>query len=143
MEPPLPPLTPPGEKSNKFTDEFSSFNSAVWNTPIRSGLSSSSITASGGDLTLTGKASSDGVYGHTLTSCKTVLNPPFTMEFGLEWVAAAPSGRAHFVALMLTSANPTTTNPYHYEGFWINVTVSATTTTLYVEEFKGVGVVEC
>lgn len=128
---------PPGEKSKKFTDEFSSFDSAVWNTPIRSGLSSSSITASGGDLTLTGKASSDGVWGYILTSCKTVLNPPFTMEFGLEWVAPAPSGRAHYVALMLTSANPTTTNPYNYEGFRINVTVSATTTTIYVNEFKG------
>lgn len=128
---------PPGAKSNKFTDEFASFESSVWNTPIHSGLSSNSITVSGGDLTLTGKASSDGVYGYTLTSCKTVLNPPFTMEFGLEWVAAASSGRNHYVALMLTSANPTTTNPYSYEGFRINVTVSATTTTLYINEIKG------
>lgn len=128
---------PPGAKSNKFRDEFTSFDSAVWNTPIHRGLSSGSITASGGDLTLTGKASSSGVWGYILTSCKTVLNPPFTMEFGLEWVAAAPSGRAHYVALMLTSANPTTTRPHSYEGFRINVTVSATTTNLYVEEFKG------
>lgn len=129
---------PPSVKTNKFTDEFTSFDTTnVWYPVISSNMSSGSVTASGGDLTFAGGSNVAGTTGGMLTTNRTVLHAPFTLEFSLEWDLLNGTGRTHELAFMLLASVPSSINTGECSGIWVRVKCTSTTAYIYIHEYEG------
>jgi hypothetical protein len=75
-----------------FSEYFNSFDTdGAWESPISSGLTNASISVptGTGKLALTGTASSNNKRGTIFTVTQNPVDPPFTMDFNMEWARYA------------------------------------------------------
>lgn len=88
-----------------FEDKFDSAYTGNWNTYETYYMTSASVSTSGGKLVLTGTNTSGakyGAWGRIKTTSKFSLQPPFTVEFDLEYV----SGTYSYLNLLMVPSLP-------------------------------------
>jgi hypothetical protein len=93
------------EEVTVFEDTFDSAYTGNWNTYETYYMTSASVSTSGGKLVLTGTNTSGakyGAWGRIKTTSKFSLQPPFTVEFDLEYV----SGTYCYLNLLMVPSLP-------------------------------------
>ena len=93
------------EEVTVFEDTFDSAYTGNWNTYETYYMTSASVSTSGGKLVLTGTNTSGakyGAWGRIKTTSKFSLQPPFTVEFDLEY----GSGTYSYLNLLMVPSLP-------------------------------------
>jgi len=118
----------------KLEEPFDTFNTTtVWDAAVSGGMTSASITAASGKLTLAGAATS-GVWGSIYTLTKASFTPPYTLDTTLEWVAQ-PSGYPHEVWVALFTSRPGSYSSFLTNNlFRIGIQVTSSTVKYYIQK---------
>ncbi len=125
----------------KLQDPFNDFDTVNdWDTAVSSGLSSPSITTSSGKLTVSGQATTNGVWGSVYTLSKTKFTPPYTIDFTIEWVAQ-PAGQSHQAIFLLYPTRPGSYSQWNQGATklpWFRVVVGVTNSAITYFFQKGI-----
>lgn len=117
-----------------LNDTFTTFDTTdTWTTPTSTGMTSPSITAGGGVLSLSGAASTNGAWGAVWTQTKNTYDAPFWLNFDLN-TGTLPAAGAYPYALRLI-ISPTTTTAMTVNDS-IVIEIYATSTAVYYEAFR-------
>ena len=98
--------------THHLTDDFSTFDTVTnWESAFKSGMTTGSISSSGGKLVFTGQSDVDGTTGYMATVTQNSYDLPFYIEMDLEKVSA-PAGYNHVLMFSILPSKPSTINEW-------------------------------
>lgn len=117
----------------QLNENFNTYDTAnIWYSPVTSAkFVGDGVTPIGGALNMIGKANSNGATPNCYTSFRQRVNPPFYLDFGVEWTATPTNTYYHFADVALSKNRPTSDATYNNWGGaydWLRLAVVMTNT---------------